>query len=53
MTFEEAKKLLLESVDEARNLNDLLHTVVDKIYLKGYEDGLRMALHAYERNGLL
>ena len=41
MNFEDFKKLCLESVNDARSINDLIETVVNKVYKKGFEAGKR------------
>ena len=38
MRFEEVKQIVLESIDEAETINDLIQIVVDKIYQKGKDD---------------
>lgn len=39
MNFEEVKQLVMDSIDESKNLNDLIHIVINKIYQKGFNDG--------------
>ena len=36
--FEEIKPIVIESIDEAKNINDLIQIVVNKIYQKGKDD---------------
>ena len=38
MSFEEAKEILKESIDETTNINEALEKTVQSIYLKGYEN---------------
>ena len=37
MNFEEVKQLVLDSIDESANMNELIQTVINKIYQKGYD----------------
>lgn len=39
ISFDEVKQMFRESVDESKNMNEILQTVVNKIYQKGFEDG--------------
>lgn len=43
VAFEEVKKLMIESVDNSNDINDLIQTVIDKIYLKGVQDDLNQS----------
>ena len=38
MNFEEVKQLVLESIDESNNMNELIQIIVNKIYQKGFND---------------
>ena len=39
ITFEEVKALALEEIDNAKNLNDLLERIIQRIYQKGKNQG--------------
>ena len=38
MNFEEVKQLVLESIDESNDMNELIQIVVNKIYQKGFNN---------------
>lgn len=39
MDFEDFKKIVIESIDEAKTPVELLQIIVGKVYEKGVEDG--------------
>ena len=39
MDFEKAKKLLKESIDEGKNLFEIMEIFTDKVYEQGKQDG--------------
>ena len=39
MDFEEFKKIVIESIDDAKTPVDLVQIIVNKVYEKGIEDG--------------
>lgn len=39
ISFEEIKDIVKETIDEAKNLNNLIETVCKRIYFKGVRDG--------------
>ena len=40
ISFDEVKQMFRDSIDESANINDLLQSVANKIYLKGFHDGI-------------
>ena len=48
MEFEEVKRIIMDSIDEAKNINDLIQIVVNKIYQKGKDDALNQLLEQIE-----
>ena len=43
MNFEKAKKLLKESIDEGKNLFEIMEIFADKVYEQGKKDGKESA----------
>ena len=41
MPFEDFKQLFIESIDEGKNMAEILSIVIEKVYQKGFEDGKR------------
>ena len=39
MDFEDFKKIVIESIDDAKTPVDLVQIIVNKVYEKGIEDG--------------
>lgn len=39
ISFEEIKAIVMDSIDESKNLNDLIERVCKKIYFTGVRDG--------------
>lgn len=39
ISFEEVKQIFQESIDDSSNINELLKSVANKIYQKGFNDG--------------
>lgn len=39
MPFEVFKQLFIESIDEGKNMVEILSIVIEKVYQKGVEDG--------------
>ena len=39
ITFDDVKKIAINSIDDSKNINELIEAVVGKIYLKGMADG--------------
>lgn len=39
ISFEEVKQIFQESIDNSANINELLQSVANKIYQKGFNDG--------------
>ena len=40
ISFDEVKQMFRDSIDESANINDLLQSVANKIYQKGFNDGI-------------
>lgn len=38
ISFEEVKRMVIESIEESNTVNDLIETVINKIYKKGVDD---------------
>ena len=49
MNFEEVKQLVLESIDESNDMNELIQIVVNKIYQKGIMDEKSRAFRGDEK----
>ena len=39
MDFEGVKRIVAESIDESKTINELIQIVIDKIYKRGFKDG--------------
>jgi hypothetical protein len=39
MDFEGVKRIVIESIDESKTINELIQIVIDKIYKRGFKDG--------------
>ena len=39
ISFDEVKRIIIDSIDESKNMNELIQTTVNKIYEKGFNDG--------------
>ena len=39
ISFEEVKQMFRESIDDSANMNELLQSVANKIYQRGFDDG--------------
>ena len=39
ISFNEVKRIIIDSIDESKNMNELIQTTVNKIYEKGFNDG--------------
>lgn len=42
MEFEEFKQIVLDTIDESSNLNELVKNVVNKVYQKGIDDSKKI-----------
>ena len=53
ITFEEAKAIALEETDKAKNIDDLLYRITQRVYQKGKEDAAKHGewMHGWYTSG--
>ena len=45
ISFDEVKQMFCESINDSKNINELLQIVANKIYQKGFDDGKQKFVH--------